>query len=51
MALTYARGEIYGPNQQGKDASKSVWDEQTVVGDDLQTIGVVHGIVGDEKNF
>ena len=21
------------------------------VGDDLQTVGVVHGIVGDEKNF
>jgi hypothetical protein len=28
-----------------------MWDEEMAVGDDLQTVGVVHGIVGDEENF
>jgi hypothetical protein len=26
-------------------------DEEMAVGDDLQTVGVVHGVIGDEKNF
>jgi len=26
-------------------------DEEAAIGDDLQTVGVVHRIVGDEENF
>ena len=28
-----------------------MWNEELAVGDDLQTVGVVHGLVGDEENF
>jgi len=26
-------------------------DQETAIGDDLQTIGVVHRVIGDKKNF
>jgi hypothetical protein len=51
VALTYPRREIDGADKQRKHARKRMGDEETAVGDDLQTVGVVHGIIGDEQNF
>src|SRR6202041_3127492 len=45
------RREIDGADEESKNSGERVWDEQMAVGDDLQTVGVVHGIVGDKKHF
>jgi hypothetical protein len=51
MPLANPRGEIDGADQKSEDSGECVWDEQIAVGNDLQTVRVVHGIVGDEENF
>ena len=51
MTLPNPRGEIDGSDQKSEDSGQSVRDKQLAVGDHLQTVGVVHGIVGDEENF
>ena len=51
MTLADPRGEIDGADQESEDSGERMWDEEMAVGDDLQTVGVVHGVIGDEKNF
>ena len=46
-----ARPELHRAGQQSDDAAECMGDEEIAVGDDLQTIGVVHGVISDEKNF
>ena len=51
VTLADPRGEIDGADQESEDSGESVRDEEAAVGDDLQTVGVVHGVIGEEKNF
>ena len=51
VTLTKSRGELDGADQESDDAAERMRDEEMAVGDDLQTVGVVHGIVGDEENL
>jgi hypothetical protein len=51
MPLADPRGEIDGADQEREDSGECMRDEEMAVGDDLQTVGVVHGVIGDEKNF
>jgi len=51
ITVADARGEIDGANQECEDSGECMRDEETAVGDDLQTVGVVHGVIGDKKNF
>jgi hypothetical protein len=40
-----------GPMRRAKIPAERVRDEQMAVGDDLQPVGVVHGVVRDQKHF
>jgi hypothetical protein len=51
VILPDPRGEIDGADQKCEDSGKRMRDEETAVGNDLQTVGVVHGVIGDEENF
>ena len=51
VTLADPRGEIDGADQESEDSGECMRDEEMAVGDDLQTVGVVHGVIGDEKNF
>jgi hypothetical protein len=51
VPLANPRGEIDGADQESEDSGECMRDEKMAVGDNLQTVGVIHGIVGDEKNF
>jgi hypothetical protein len=51
VTLAKPRGELNGAGQESDDAAERMRDEEMAVGDDLQTVGMVHGIVGDEENF
>jgi len=47
VPLADPRGEIDGADQESKDPGECMWNEEMAVGDDLQTVGVIHGIIGD----
>ena len=51
MMLAYPRGEIDGADQESENSGKCVRNQEAAVGDDLQTVGVIHRIVGNKKNF
>jgi hypothetical protein len=51
VTLAKARRELYRAGQQSDDSAECMGDEQMPIRDDLQTITVVHGVIGDEKNF
>jgi len=51
MALADPRREIDGADQESEDSGECMRDEEAAVGDDLQAIGVIHGVIGDEENF
>ena len=51
MTLAKARRELQRAGQQSDDAAERMGNEEMAVGDDLQTVGVVHGVIGNEKNF
>src|SRR5665213_4585802 len=51
VTLAKARGELHRSGQKSNDAAECMGDKEMAVGDDLQTVGVVHGIIGYEKNF
>lgn len=40
-----------GADEESQHAGERMRDEEMTVGDDLQTVGVVHRIVGDEEQF
>src|SRR5665213_1120249 len=46
-----SRRELDGSAQESDAAKEHMRDEEMAVGDDLQTVGVVHGVIGDQKNF
>ena len=51
VTIAKARRELQRAGQDGDAAAECMGDEEMAVGDDLQTVGVVHGVIGDEKNF
>ena len=51
VTLAKARRELHSAGQESSDAAECMGDEEMAVGDDLQTVGVVHGVIGDEKNL
>ena len=51
VPLAYPRGEIDGADQESEDSGECMGDEEMAVGDDLQTVSVVHRVIGDKKNF
>jgi hypothetical protein len=51
VTLADSRGEIDGADQKSEDSGECMRDEEMAVGNDLQTVGVVHRIVSDEENF
>jgi hypothetical protein len=51
VTLAKSRGELDGAAEQSDDAAQRMRDEELTVGDDLQTVSVVHGVVGDEEDF
>src|ERR1700742_3903184 len=51
VTLADPRGEIDGADQKSKDSGECMRDEEMTVGDDLQAVGMVHRIVGDEEQF
>ena len=51
VPLADPRGEIDGADHESEDSGECVGDEEAAIGDDLQTVGVVHGVISDEKNF
>ena len=51
VTLAKARRELNRTGQESDDAAECMGDEEMAVGDDLQTVGVVHRVIGDEKSF
>jgi hypothetical protein len=48
IALAKSRGKLDGTAQQSDEPEEHMWDQKMTVRDDLQTVGVVHGIVGEK---
>jgi hypothetical protein len=51
VTLAKARRELHRAGQESDDAAECMGDEEMAVGDNLQTVRVVHGVIGDEKSF
>ena len=51
VPLANPRREIDGADQESQDSGERMRDEELAVGNDLQTVGVVHGVISDKKNF
>src|ERR1700733_1176472 len=51
VALANPRGKIDGAGEKSEDSGECMWDEEMAVGSDLQAVGVVHRIVGDEEQL
>jgi len=51
VPLAKARRELHRAGQKSDYAAECMGDEELAVGDNLQTVGVVHGVIGNEKNF
>jgi len=51
MTLAYPRGEIDGADQESEDSGERMGDEEAAIGDNLETVGMVHGVIGDKQNF
>ena len=51
VTLADPRGEINGADQKSEDSSECMRDEEMAVGNDLQTVSVVHRIIGDEEQL
>jgi len=51
VTLANTRRKIDGADQEGEDSGQRVRDEELTIGYHLQTVGMVHRIVGDEENF
>jgi hypothetical protein len=51
VTLAKARRELHRSGQESDAAAECMGDEEMAVGDDLQTVGMVHGVIGDEENF
>jgi len=51
VTLPKARRELQRAGQQSEGSAERVGDEESAVGYDLQAVGVVHGVIGDEKDL
>jgi len=51
VTLAKARRELHRAGQQSDHTAECMGDEEIAVGDDLQTVGVVHAVIGDEQSF
>jgi len=51
VLLSDPRGEIDWTDQESEHSSECMWDEEMAVGNHLQTVGVVHRIVGNEEQL
>ena len=51
VTLAETRRELQRAGQQSDDAAEYMGDKEMAVGDNLQTVGVIQGVIGDEKNF
>ena len=51
VAQAKTRRELYRTGQESDYAGERMGYEEKAVGDDLQTVGVVHVVIGDEKHF
>ena len=51
MTLADPRGEIDGADQESKDSGERMGDEEAAVSDDLETVGMVHGVIGKKENL
>jgi hypothetical protein len=51
VALAKPCGELEGACEKSYGAAERVRDKEIAIGDDLEAVGVVHGIVGNEENF
>jgi hypothetical protein len=51
VALADAGREVDGTDQKSEGSSKCMWDEEMAVGNHLQTIRVIHRVIGDEKDL
>jgi len=46
-----ARRELHRTGHQSDDTAECMGDEELAVGDNLQTVGVIHRVVGGQKDF
>jgi len=51
VPLAEAGGEVERADEEGEGSGEGVRDEERVVGDDLEAVGVVHRVVGEEEDF
>ncbi len=51
VTLPKTRRELQRSGHQSDDAGECMRNKELAVRDDLQTVGVVHGVIGNEKNF
>ncbi len=51
VTLAKARRELYRTSQESDNTCECMRDEEMAVGDDLQTVRVVHRVIGDQENF
>ena len=49
VTLAKARRELHRTGQESDDARERMGDEEMAIGNDLQTVGVVHRVIGDER--
>jgi hypothetical protein len=51
VTLAKARRELQRPGNQSDDTGECMGNKKLAVGDNLQTIGVIHRVIGNQKNF
>jgi hypothetical protein len=51
VMLANPRGEIDRADQKSEASGESMRYEEAAVGNDLQTVGVVHRVIGDEEQL
>jgi hypothetical protein len=51
VTLPKARRELQRARQQSEGSAERVRDEKSAVGYDLQAIGMVHGVIDEEKDL
>ena len=51
VTLPNARRELERAGQQREGSAERVWDEESAVGYNLQAVGMVHGVIDEEKDL
>jgi len=50
VTLANAREKLMGRSRERR-FPRAYGDEEAAVCDDLQTVGMIHGVIGDKKDF